>query len=88
MDSPTDKPKRGRPRKYPIELQQQAYKQQQVARYAIVKDDKCQKTKLQGHLYRFAFKILKDMWTDNLIPDSKYKPVIQTLIEQKQINNY
>jgi hypothetical protein len=82
------KPKRGRPPKYDPELRSHAYKQKQVERYSIVKDDKCKKTKLQGQLYRGAFKILQDMWKEGLITDSKYTHPIQTLFEQKQLIDY
>jgi len=85
METESTNSKRGRPRKYPVEQQKDYYKKKQTERYSIVKEEKCQKTKHQGQVYRHAFKLLKELWDDKLILDTKYTTSIQALVEQKQI---
>ena len=93
MDSDSiQKPKRGRPPKYSPDQKLQAYKDKhkitQHAHYALHREETCNKAKLQGQLYRFAYKLLQDIWTDKEINSSKYNPIIKSLLEQKQIVDY
>lgn len=88
MDAVQDKPKRGRPPKYAPQDRYQAHKQKQVERYQDIKDSKCQKTKQQGQIYRFAHTLLKEIWSDGLLSDSKYALTIQALYQDKQIINF
>jgi len=92
MDAPSDKPKRGRPSIYPPDQRLQAYKEKhkltQHAHYELHKQETCTKAKAQGQIYRFAYKLLKDIWIEQQINSSKFNPIIKALVEEKQINDY
>ena len=85
-------PKRGRPPKYLPEDRKTSYqlknKQAQTAHYALHKEEKARKTKHQAKLYRFAYQILKDIWKEQLIKDSRYGHSIDALFDQKEVVNY
>jgi hypothetical protein len=93
MDSDSiQKPKRGRPIKYSPEEREQAYKikhrQVQAENYALHKEEKGQKTKHQAKLYRFAYQILKEIWKEKLVKDTRFDQSIEALFEQKQVLEY
>ena len=92
MESSPEKPRRGRPPKYSPEEKLQAYKEKhkltQHAHYARHREETCNRTKQQGQLYRFAYKLLQDIWNDQEIKSDKYNPIIKSLLEQKQIVEY
>ena len=86
------KPKRGRPPIYNLEDRKVSYqlknKQAQTAHYSLHKEEKGQKTKHQAKLYRFAYQILKDIWKEKLVKDSRFDQSIEALFEQKQVVQY
>jgi hypothetical protein len=90
--STDDKPKRGRPCLYPPEQRELAYKQKhkiaQQAHYELHKEDSCNKAKLQGQIYRHAYKLLKDIWKERQIHSEKFNPLVKSLIEDKQVIDY
>ncbi len=93
MDSDTTlKPKKGRPPIYPIEERKASYQHKnklaQTAHYALHKEEKALKTKHQAKLYRFAYQILKDVWKEHLLKDTRFHTSIQALFEEKQVVEY
>jgi hypothetical protein len=92
LSSNSPKPKRGRPPIYTPEQKIQAYKEKhklaQHKHYQTHKQDTLDKAKYQGHIYRFAYKLLLDIWNDQQLSSEKYNSIVKALIEDKQITNY
>ena len=92
MDSPVDKPKRGRPLKYSPEERDQAYKNNQKERdkrrYQTDPDSHILKSKEMANRYRHAFKILKHLWSQDELKDSSLHEVIKNLLETYTIVDF
>jgi hypothetical protein len=92
MNSLPDKPKRGRPLKYSIEERDQAYKTKQKERdkrrYQTNPETHILKSKEMANRYRHAFKILKNLWSQDELKNSSLHDVIKNLLETYTIVDF